>query len=152
MEIISTHRHARRGGAAAQTGLWKVRSVIRFARCGYGVPAHDTKGLLLAVKRMQPAGRGGFRPGPARREACMPDRKRLQKIMVISGVKLLCFGSIIFGVDSGVDKLSKHRKNNLFNFLVDKLYTLVVYFVHEVIQRADKTLLFDKSGAFGPVL
>ena len=60
--------------------------------------------------------------------------------------------TILICVDSGVDKLSKHKKYNLFNFLVDKIYTLVVYFVYEVNTSADKTLLFDKSGAFRPVL
>ena len=44
--------------------------------------------------------------------------------------------SIFFnGVDSTVDKLSKLRKHNFFYFLVDKTYTLVVYFVHEVNKR-----------------
>ena len=55
-------------------------------------------------------------------------------------------------MDTSVDKLSNIMKCNFFNFLVDKTYTLVVYFVHEVNKDADKTLLLDQSGAFKPVL
>ena len=55
-------------------------------------------------------------------------------------------------MDISVDKLSNVMKNNFFKFDVDKTYTLVVYFVHEVNIRAYKTLLFNQSGAFRPVL
>jgi|GEM_PF-3609580 len=41
-------------------------------------------------------------------------------------------GNVYKSVDSAVDKLSNIRKHNFFYFLVDKTYTLVVYFVHEV--------------------